>query len=115
LQTNQRSSSAPADVPVRPDVPEAVLDALPMVAVQEPDPANVSPMEARLLLHGISPRLFPLLYAGFRFCRTRGQIAETIEIGQLNEADLREAVVAAMVRGWRLDTLILLVIKSRQP
>jgi hypothetical protein len=58
---------------------------------------------------------FPLLYAGFRFCRTRGQIAETIEIGQLNEADLREAVVAAMVRGWRLDTLILLVIKSRQP
>jgi hypothetical protein len=85
-----------------------------MANVQEPDVEQVSSSDARLLIQGLNPRLVRLLYVGFRFCRTRGQIAETLELGQLHADDLREAVVAAMVRGWRLDTLILLVVKSNQ-
>jgi hypothetical protein len=85
-----------------------------MANVQEPDVEQVSSSDARLLIQGLNPRLIRLLYVGFRFCRTRGQIAETLELGQLHADDLREAVVAAMVRGWRLDTLILLVVKSNQ-
>jgi hypothetical protein len=85
-----------------------------MANVQEPDIDQVSSSDARLLIQGLNPRLIRLLYVGFRFCRTRGQIAETLELGQLHADDLREAVVAAMVRGWRLDTLILLVVKSNQ-
>jgi hypothetical protein len=85
-----------------------------MTNVQEPDIDQVSSSDARLLIQGLNPRLIRLLYVGFRFCRTRGQIAETLELGQLHADDLREAVVAAMVRGWRLDTLILLVVKSNQ-
>jgi hypothetical protein len=85
-----------------------------MANVQEPDVDQVSSSDARLLIQGLNPRLIRLLYVGFRFCRTRGQIAETLELGQLHADDLREAVVAAMVRGWRLDTLILLVVKSNQ-
>jgi hypothetical protein len=85
-----------------------------MANVQEPDVDQVSSSDARLLIQGLNPRLIRLLYVGFRFCRTRGQIAETLELGQLHGDDLREAVVAAMVRGWRLDTLILLVVKSNE-
>ena len=73
-----------------------------------------TPIEARFFLIGLDRRLAQLLYAGFRFCQTRSQIAETLEIGQLGDDDLRRAVLAAMVRGLRLDTLILLVLKSRE-
>ncbi len=105
-----RGSSAPPDLAL----PIPPVGNLVMANVQEPDIDRVSSSDARLLIQGLNPRLIRLLYVGFRFCRTRGQIAETLELGQLHADDLREAVVAAMVRGWRLDTLILLVVKSNQ-
>lgn len=111
-----RGGSAPPDVPDRP-VPDPAVPGpriIPRIQVSEPDVGNITPDEARFLVMGIDRRLRQLTYAGFRFCQTRGQIIETLEIGQLNDEDLRRLVLAAMARGWRLDTLIMLILKAYQ-
>ena len=114
--TTVRGGSAPPDVPDRPVADPTVPGprVIPRIQVVEPDVNNITPDEARFLVMGIDRRLRQLTYAGFRFCQTRGQIIETLEIGQLNDEDLRRLVLAAMTRGWRLDTLVLLIIKAYQ-
>jgi len=114
---DQRGGSAPPGGlnPTPAGVPTASgIQRFPMTMVEEPDLDFITPIEARFLLIGLDRRLAQLLYAGFRFCETRGQIAETLEVGQLGDEDLRRAVLAAMVRSLRLDTLILLVLRSRE-
>ena len=113
FQRGQRGGSAPPGGNVANPAP-ANDRHYPMTMFEEPDFEVLTPVQARVLLIGLDPRLIQLLYAGFRFCQTRSQIAETLEIGQLGEDDLRRAVLAAMVRGLRLDTLILLVLRSRE-
>ena len=113
---DQRGGSAPPGglAPATADVPPAFrAQRFAMTMFEEPDLEATTPTEARFFLIGLDRRLAQLLYAGFRFCQTRGQIAETLEVGQLGDEDLRRAVLAAMTRGLRLDTLILLVLRSR--
>jgi hypothetical protein len=115
FQTFSRAVSAP---PYLPDPREEVYGPTFEMATLnnvEPDPGAITPSAARFLLSGIDRRLIQLLNVGFRYCRTRGQIAETLEAGQLHDDDLRRAVIAAMARGWRLCTLILLAVRSYQP
>ena len=111
-----RGGSAPPAVP-DPVIPGPLGPGpriIPSVQISEPDVINMTPDEARFLVLGIDNRLRRLIFAGFRFCVSRGQVLETLEIGQLNDEDLRRVVLAAMSRGWRLDTLILLIVKAYQ-
>jgi hypothetical protein len=108
-----RSGSAPPTIrnPQRP-LPVSQLVRPRIRQDAEPDVSSISAEQARRHLTGTDRRLIRAVYAAFRFCHTRTHVAEHLDIGALGEEDLRRAVADAVTRGWRFDTLVLLIVKG---
>ena len=80
----------------------------------ELDSANMTRIQAIIVIQGLDPELVRSVSAAFMFRPSRQLILEALDAGILASSELRRLVVAAEVRNLRTSTLIQIILLATQ-
>ena len=103
-------SADPAGTPLsapRPATP-------PSPPIVEPDPANMSRIQAIIMTQGLDQDFLRSISAAFLFRQTRPLILEGLDAGLLASTELRRLVVASEARNLRVSTMVQIILRAMQ-